>query len=205
VNQPSESSAIPPSWFARPSTDVALDVIGCTLVRQLPNGQILQGVIVETEAYAPGDPAMHAYRRKTARNAVMFGVPGRTYVYLIYGAYHCLNLVTDLEGVPSAVLIRALELETVPPGLELSTKQKLDRLAAGPGKLCQVLHIDRTLTDQPLQPGFPLWVEPRTPEFQQQLEEGNHPITQTTRIGLTQGVDLPWRWYLTNSPAVSKR
>lgn len=205
MNSLFEPAAIPPTWFARSATDVAPDTIGCTLVRHLPDGQILKGLIVETEAYAPGDPAMHAYRRKTVRNAVMFGAPGRTYVYLIYGVYHCLNLVTDLEGVPSAVLIRALELETFPPELELDPQQKRDRLAAGPGKLCQALSIDRTLTDQPLQPGFPLWVEHRTPEFQQALEAGNLHITQTTRIGLTQGVDLPWRWYLTNSPAVSKR
>ncbi|MDX2241740.1 MAG: DNA-3-methyladenine glycosylase [Leptolyngbyaceae cyanobacterium bins.302] len=205
MNNPAEPTAIPPNWFARPAIEVAPACIGCTLVRQFPDGQIFKGLIVETEAYEPGDPACHAYRRKTQRNAVMFGVPGRTYVYRIYGIYHCLNLVTDLDGIPSAVLIRALELKTLPSWLELPTDSKLDRAAAGPGKLCIAFQIDQRLNEQPLQPGSPLWLEPRTPEFQQQLEAGNLHLTQTTRIGLTQGVDLPWRWYLTSSPAVSKR
>lgn len=77
--------AIAPEWFARPSPVVAPDLLGCTLVRQLPDGSTWRGVIVETEAYAPDDPACHAYRRRTARNAVMFGPAGWSYVYLIYG------------------------------------------------------------------------------------------------------------------------
>ncbi|MDX2231615.1 MAG: DNA-3-methyladenine glycosylase [Leptolyngbyaceae cyanobacterium bins.349] len=205
MNISPESSAIPIQWFARSATEVAPDSIGCTLVRKFPNGQILRGRIVEVEAYTPGDPACHAYRRRTARNSVMFGPPGRTYVYLIYGMYHCLNLVTDLDGVPSAVLIRALELDTLPPGIALTPKLKCDRIAAGPGKLCRALAIDQSLNHQVLQPESPLWLEHRPLEFQAQLEAGSLLITQTTRIGLTQGVDLPWRWYLTSSPAVSKR
>lgn len=193
------------SWFARPSTDVAPDTIGCTLVRCLPDGQMIRGLIVETEAYAPGDPACHAYRRRTQRNAVMFGIAGMTYVYRIYGIYHCLNLVTDLDGLPSAVLIRALQLELLPDWIEPKTELKPDRVAAGPGKLCRALKIDESLTAQPLQPGSPLWLEPRTPEFQQQCDRGDRTLTQTTRIGLTQGVELPWRWYLADCPAVSKR
>lgn len=205
MNSPSQFSAIPTTWFARSAIDVAPDSIGCTLVREFPDGQILRGLIVEAEAYTPGDPACHAYRRQTPRNRVMFGAPGRTYIYRIYGIYHCLNLVTDAEGVPSAVLIRALELETLPPWLDLTTNPRPHRVAAGPGKLCLALRIDQALNNQPLQPGSPLWLEPRSPEFQQQLETGTLQLTQTTRIGLTQGVDLPWRWYLTSSPAVSKR
>jgi DNA-3-methyladenine glycosylase len=205
VNLTPSTAAIPLTWFARPSTIVAPDSIGCTLVREFPNGQMLRGLIVETEAYAPGDPACHAYRRRTQRNSVMFGPPGKTYVYRIYGIYHCLNLVTDLDGVPSAVLIRALQLDSFPPGIDLTTQPKLQRIAAGPGKLCLAYQIDQSLNDRPLQPDSPLWLEPRPAEFQQQLEAGVRQLTQTTRIGLTQGVDLPWRWYLANSPAVSKR
>ncbi|HEY9752088.1 MAG TPA: DNA-3-methyladenine glycosylase, partial [Coleofasciculaceae cyanobacterium] len=93
-------------WYSRPATEVAPDLIGCTLVRQMPDGAQLRGLIVETEAYGPDDPACHAYRRKTARNRVMFGPAGRTYVYLIYGIYYCLNVITDLDGLPSAVLLR---------------------------------------------------------------------------------------------------
>lgn len=184
-----------PSALARPSTEVAPALIGCTLVRQLPTGQFLRGTIVETEAYAPGDPAFHAYRRMTGRNQVVFGAAGRAYVYQIYGMYYCLNVVTDCEGIPSAVLIRAVQLECLPIGMETSRKQKLHRLAAGPGKLCRVLQIDRNLNGTVLELGQPLWIERRQQEVA---------IVQTTRIGLSQGVDLPWRWYVQDCPAVSK-
>lgn len=205
MNTASDSSWIPASWFARPATEVAPDSIGCTLVREFPDGQILRGRIVEAEAYTPDDPACHAYRRRTARNEVMFGPPGNTYVYLIYGMYHCLNLVTDLDGVPSAVLVRALELDTIPPWFDRSTQPKLHRVAAGPGKLCRALKIDQSWNAQPLHPSSGIWVEPRTPDMRHHLETGTLQLTQTTRIGLTQGVDLPWRWYLASSAAVSKR
>ncbi len=179
-------------------------MLGCMLVRQLPDGQILRGKIVETEAYAPGDPAFHAYRRLTPRNQVVFGSAGRTYVYLIYGMYHCFNIVTDRDGVPSAVLIRALQLESIPAGIEIDVRQNPLRIAAGPGKLCRALQIDRSLNGILLQPGEPLWLEHRQQEFQQQLDCGAVTIVQTTRIGLSQGIDLPWRWYLRNCPAVSR-
>lgn len=192
-------------WLSRPAVQVAPDLIGCMLVRQLPDRSLVRGLIVETEAYEPNDPACHAYRRQTARNAVMFGPAGMTYVYLIYGMYHCLNIVTDRAGLPSAVLLRALQLETIPLGGDPQQLLKPHRIAAGPGKLCRVLQIDLTLTGLPLQPDRPLWLEHRTPDLQQQLDAGKLSLIQTTRIGLTQGVDLPWRWYLADHPAVSRR
>lgn len=194
---------VEPNWLARPSTEVAPDLLGCTLVRQLPDKQTIRGLIVETEAYAPGDPAFHAYRRRTDRNWVLFGPAGRTYIYLIYGLYHCFNVVTDQDGVPSAVLIRALQLESLPAGVD-GSKQNLLRIAAGPGKLCQVMQIDRSLNGGVLQPSEPLWLEHRGRQFQQQLDCQAVSFVQTTRIGLSQGVDLPWRWYLSNCPAVSR-
>ncbi len=197
------SQIVEPDALARPSTKVAIDLLGCTLVRQLPDGQILRGMIVETEAYAPGDPAFHAYRRVTPRNQVLFGPAGKTYIYLIYGIYHCFNIVTDREGVPSAVLVRALQLETLPVGLDSGAKN-LHKVAAGPGKLCRVLQIDRSLNGIVLQPSEPLWLEHRRQEFQQQLDCQAITIVQTTRIGLSQGIDLPWRWYLHPCPAVSR-
>jgi len=190
-------------WLSRDSKSVAPDLVGCTLVRQMPDGTTLRGLIVETEAYGPGDPAMHAYRRPTARNQVMFGQAGMAYVYLIYGTYHCLNIITDQPGVPSSVLIRALQLDAFPDWIE--PQQKLQRVAAGPGKLCRAFKIDLTLTATPLQPGQALWLEPRHPQFQQQIEDGDISLTQTTRIGLTQGVDLPWRWYLSGCSAISRK
>lgn len=188
---------VEPNWLARPSTEVSPDLVGCILVRQFGDGSQIRGMIVETEAYGPGDPACHAYRRRTPRNEAMFGSAGHTYVYLIYGMYYCLNVVTDAFGVPSAVLIRALQLESVPSWVTPPTLAKTSRLAAGPGKLCNVLQINRSLNSQMLALCQPLWLEHRPPDFVPNL-------VQTTRIGLTKGADLPWRWYLNNCPAVSK-
>lgn len=187
---------VEPCWLARPSTEVAPDLIGCILVRQLTSGEIIRGMIVETEAYGPNDPACHAYRRRTERNWVMFGPAGRIYVYLIYGRYHCLNIVTDQDGVPSAVLIRALQLESFPSWIDPLECAKPHRIAAGPGKLCLALQIDSTLNKQVLEPGQPLWLEHRLSD--------PPALVQTTRIGLTQGAELPWRWYLKDCSAVSK-
>lgn len=203
MNSPTFNQIVEPSWLARPSTEVAPDLLGCKLVRQLPDAQILRGLIVETEAYAPGDPAFHAYRRLTPRNAVLFGAAGRSYVYLIYGVYHCFNVVSDVEGIPSAVLIRALQLESVPVEIESDLKN-LHRLAAGPGKLCRVMQIDRSLNGGILQPGEPLWLEHRGQQFQHQVDSQAITFVQTTRIGISQGVELPWRWYIKNCPAVSR-
>jgi DNA-3-methyladenine glycosylase len=191
-------------WLARPSTSVAPDLIGCTLVRQFPDGGVIRGTIVETEAYGPGDPACHAYTGLTPRSKVMFGPANTSYVYLIYGMYHCLNVVTDLEGVGSAVLIRALQLEAIPAEFAATPPAKQIRLAAGPGKLCKVLKIDKTLNGLSLGADQPLRLEHRSPEFQRAIDSGAINIVQTTRIGITKGIDLPWRWYLGNCTAVSK-
>jgi DNA-3-methyladenine glycosylase len=187
-----------------PATVVAPNLIGCTLVRQLSDDMVLQGIIVETEAYEPDDPAMHAYQRRTLRNRVMFGAAGHAYIYQIYGSYHCLNIVTDQVGVASSVLIRALDLESIPPWIDSQKEKKPHRIAAGPGKLCRVLKIDRTLNGVALQPGQGLWLEQRDPQFDQQLEAGKFTLIQTIRVGLTRGADLPRRWYLSNCPAVSQ-
>jgi len=192
------------AWLGRCATEVAPDLLGCTLVRRWEDGRCIRGRIVEAEAYTPGDPACHAYRRRTARNAVMFGPAGFSYVYLIYGMYHCLNVVTDADGAPSAVLLRALQLETIPPEAN-PRNEKPTRVAAGPGKLCRALDIDLSHTETPLKPGQSLWLEHRSPDLTQAWEDGAIAVTQTTRIGISQGIDHPWRWYVTASPAVSKR
>jgi DNA-3-methyladenine glycosylase len=191
-------------WLARPSTRVAPDLLGCWLVRQFPDGETIRGMIVETEAYAPGDPACHAYRQQTLRNQAMFGRAGISYVYLIYGMYHCFNVVTDAEGVGSAVLIRALQVDAPPVQFATIPEKKQLRLAAGPGKLCKVLSIDRTFSGLPLDAGQALRLEHRSEDFQQAVEEGTINFVQTTRIGITKGIDLPWRWYLGNCAAVSQ-
>ena len=192
-------------WFDRPAIAVAPDLIGCTLVRQLPDGQQLRGIIVETEAYQEGDPACHAYRKQTTRNRIMFGNPGYVYVYLIYGIYHCVNIVTDRDGTASAVLIRALELDIQTLNMiPLKPKEKLKRVAAGPGKLCRAMQIDLNLYGTKLGQNQALWIEHRSIDWQNRLEIDRLKLIQTTRIGLTQGMKLPWRWYLKDCLAVSK-
>ena len=191
-------------WLARPSTSVASDLLGCSLVRQFPNGETIRGTIVETEAYGPGDPACHAYTRRTPRNEAMFGAAGVSYVYLIYGMYHCFNVVTDADGVASGVLIRALQLDVVPKRFLDFPEKVRSRLASGPGKLCKILEIDRTLNALPLAVGEPLRLEHRSAQFQEAIDSGTISIVQTTRIGISQGIDLPWRWYIGNCAAVSR-
>jgi DNA-3-methyladenine glycosylase len=192
-------------WFDRSAVAVAPDLIGCTLVRQLPDGQQLRGIIVETEAYQSGDPACHAYRKQTARNRIMFGDPGYVHVYLIYGIYHCVNVVTDRNGAASAVLIRALELDIKTLNMiPLKPQEKLARVAAGPGKLCRSMQIDLNLYGTKLEQNQALWIEHRSIDWQTMLEIDRLKLIQTTRIGLTQGVELPWRWYLKDCLAVSK-
>lgn len=198
-----DARVISPDWLARPATEVAPDLIGCWLLRSHPDhpDQPPQPCrIVETEAYRAGDPACHAYRKRTARNAVMFGPPGYSYVYLIYGIYHCFNVVVEPDGAPAAVLIRALE--PVPPIPH--DRDKPERVAAGPGKLCRALALDRSHSGLPLTPASGLWLEHRRPADQPLISQPGA-LVQTTRIGLTQGVDLPWRWYLNASASVSKR
>jgi DNA-3-methyladenine glycosylase len=196
---------ISPEWFNRSAVIVAPELIGCTLVRQLPDGQQLRGMIVETEAYQSGDPACHAYRKQTQRNQIMFGDPGYVYVYLIYGMYHCVNVVTDRAGEPSAVLIRALELDQdALKSIPFKPSEKSEKVAAGPGKLCRAMQIDLDLYGTKLELGQAMWVEHRSSECQSKLDAGSIELTQTTRIGITQGMELPWRWYVTDCHAVSK-
>lgn len=183
------------AFFERPAYEVAPDLLGCTLVRRI-DGIEYRGLIVETEAYDATDPACHGYRRKTKRNGAIFGAPCTAYVYLIYGIYHCVNIVTDREDFCSAVLIRAIECDRLPDWS--NPKDKPHRAGSGPGKLCRLLKIDRQLDGITLHPDFDLWLEARSPHFKE-------PIHQTTRIGITQGIDLPWRWYLRDRLSVSRK
>ena len=196
--------AIAPSWFARPAEMVAPELVGCRLVRQLAQGKTLQGLIVETEAYGPTDPACHGFRGKTARNAVMFGPAGVSYVYFIYGRYYCLNVVCDRPGIASAVLIRALWLPCVPQWINRGRVRHDHQVAAGPGRLCRALEIDRSLDGLPFSAGNDLRIAPRSADLAQQLQRYPGWLQQTTRIGLTKAKDWPWRWYLAHCPAVSR-
>ena len=147
-----------PDFYDRPVLEVARDLIGCTLLFDAVGGRI-----VETEAYAPGDRASHSFNGHTARNAVMFGPPGRLYVYFTYGMHFCANLVCEAEGVGAAVLVRALEPAA---GLERMAERRglvahradgtvdLRLLCSGPARLTQALAIGRA------ENGLPAWREP---------------------------------------------
>ena len=188
------------SFYDRPTLKVAIDLIGKVLVRRL-NGRNLAGKIVETETYnGPSDLACHASRGKTPRTAVMFGPPGVSYVYMIYGFYFCLNVVTEAEGHPAAVLIRALEpLENIRTMRTLRHHPLRDtNIASGPGKLCMALSIDKKLNAVDLAAGK-LWIEDR------RLDVGA--IDSGPRIGIDYAGayrDKPWRFYERGNPHVSR-
>lgn len=182
---------LPRSFFSRPTLQAARDLLGQRLVRQI-EGQRLSGRIVEVEAYiGEDDRASHAARGRTARNWPMYGPPGRAYVYFIYGMYHCLNVVTEAEGFPAAVLLRALEpLEGVAAMAARRPGRSLAHLADGPGKLCQALAIDLALNGHDLTSGAALWLEPgpAVPDDQ---------VILTPRIGVIgdqQARAAPWRF-----------
>ncbi|MFQ5593195.1 MAG: DNA-3-methyladenine glycosylase [Anaerolineae bacterium] len=188
------SERIERAFCARATIEVARELLGCRLVRVL-DGQHLSGIITETEAYVgEDDQASHASVGRTARNAVMYGPPGYAYVYLIYGIHHCLNVVTEREGFPAAVLIRALQPEE---GIEIMRRHRPGRpdpeLTNGPGKLCQALHIDRTLNGTDLVAGETLFIERSSPVEKTQ-------IVATPRIGVRgdeAAINAPWRFEVT--------
>jgi DNA-3-methyladenine glycosylase len=151
------------------------------------------GVIVETEAYRPEDPACHAYKGPTMRNRNIFGPPGIAYVYLSYGIHKLLNVVCEPEGVGSAVLIRALRPTEGEHLMELR-RGRARALCNGPGRLTQALGVDLAYDGQDLTSGSLTISDGGTPP------EG---IVETTRIGITRGTDLPWRYLVAGDEHVS--
>lgn len=192
---------LPREFYARPTLSVARELLGQRLVRLL-DGQRLAGRIVEVEAYlSETDQASHARPGRTQRNAPMYGPPGHAYVYFIYGMYYCLNAVTEAEGSPAAVLIRALEpLE----GLEAMRRHRPARsdcdLTSGPGKLCQALAIDRALNRADLCQGDVLWIEADAPI----ADEGAATSPRTGVRGDQRARTAPWRFYIEGHPCLSR-
>jgi DNA-3-methyladenine glycosylase len=181
-------------YLASPEV-VARKLIGKLITHDL-NGERLTGRIIESEAYlGRSDPASHTYGGKTARNAVLFGPPGFSYVYFVYGMHYCLNFSCHVQGEPGGVLIRALEpiagLETMARLRGISGTGKRKLLCSGPGRLCQALGITRakdngvdvTLANSRLQV----------------LDDGSRPasVSVTPRIGISKAVDLPLRFMVT--------
>jgi DNA-3-methyladenine glycosylase len=191
---------LPRSFYSRSTLQVAQDLIGKVLVRDF-DGHLLSGKIVETEAYVgPHDLACHASKGHTPRTSIMFGPAGYAYVYMIYGFYFCLNVVTERKGYPAAVLIRGVEpLESLDFMRELRNNPERDtNIASGPGKLCRAMSIDKRLNGEDLL-GRTLWIEDR------KLDSG--PILSSPRVGVDYAgeyKDKPWRFFLANNPHVSK-
>ena len=179
----------------RPAHAVAPDLLGWHL-----SGVGAGGRIVEVEAYEPDDEASHSFRGPTARNAVMFGPPGRLYVYLIYGIHLCANVVVGPEGRGSAVLIRAVE-PVIGQDVMAARRGTAEprSLGSGPGKVCQALGITRDHDGVDLfDPDSPIRILP--PD-----SEPDRPIRIGPRIGISKAKDRPWRFGFGDSPHLSRR
>lgn len=185
---------LPRSFFARDTRAVARDLLGSYLVHESPWGRTV-GRIVEVEAYCgPEDPASHA-RRRTPRSEVMWGPSGTAYVYFSYGNHSCLNVVTEREGRPGAVLLRALEpVEGVALMRRRRRIQELRLLTSGPGRLTQAMGITLAHNRADLVTG-PLYVA-----------RGPRPraIVATPRIGISSATDRMWRFVVPDSPYLSR-
>jgi DNA-3-methyladenine glycosylase len=182
--------ALTAAFFARPVLAVAPELIGATLLYDGVGGRI-----VEIEAYGPDDPAAHAFRGRDERNKSLFGPPGRAYVYRSYGIHWCLNFVCATDGVPSGILIRAIE-PTI--GLDaMAARRGLDEprlLCSGPGRVCAALGVTRLDDGRPLdRPPFAV-LPPAAP-----VE-----VVAGPRIGISRAADWPWRFGLKGSRFLSK-
>ena len=181
------SSHLPRDFFARPTLQVARDLLGTRLVH-IDDGQRLSGWITETEAYiGEADQACHARAGRTPRTQVMYGPPGHAYVYFTYGMHWCLNFVTEAEGFPAAVLIRAIQpTEGIEVIAARRTPQPATHWTDGPGKLCQALGLDRSHNGLDLcHPASALFLEPAS-----SIPSKN--VTISPRVGLTN-VPEPWK------------
>jgi DNA-3-methyladenine glycosylase len=181
------SNPLPRAFFDRPTLIVAQELLGKFLIRETSHGR-LPARIVDVEAYVgPEDKACHASKGRTKRTEIMFGPPGFTYVYMIYGMYYCLNLVTEREEFPAAILIRGLEIDEVKEG-----GISIIRID-GPGRVCRFLEIDRTDNGIDATLGTTIWIEDRGQKFSR-----NH-IHTLPRIGIDyagEWAKKPWRYCL---------
>ena len=190
-------NVLPKEFYEKHDTlTLAKQLLGCTLVHESIEGRT-SGIIVETEAYLQNDPACHAYSKKSVRNAPMFEGAGVSYVYLIYGLHHCFNIVSGAAGIGEAVLIRALEPSD---GIELMQERRktkdLRNLCSGPAKLAQAMGITRNFNFLSMVSDNFYCLESQNADYQ---------IITTTRIGITQGADLPYRFYIAGNAFVSRK
>jgi DNA-3-methyladenine glycosylase len=189
-------------FYARETLTVARALLGQRLVRCWDGGGRLSGRIVEVEAYVgESDEASHASGGRTARNDLMYGPPGYAYVYFVYGMHHCVNAVTERQGYPAAVLIRALEPVEGIEQMEVNREGRQGReLTNGPAKLCYALGIDLALNGTDLVSGQTLWIERDQPAASVQIDAG-------PRVGVrgdARALSAPWRLWMRGNPYVSR-
>lgn len=191
------SQVLPQDFFAKPAPELARDLIGCVLVHKTPEGTV-SGIIVETEAYSQEDAASHSYRGETPRNSVMFGPAGHAYVYFTYGMHYCFNVVSGHKGHGQAVLLRALQPLDGIDLMRQRRKQSPDKhLCNGPAKLVQAMGISKQDYGKPLFEGD-LYISGRS------KDDVHVQISQGPRIGISKAIDVPWRFWLTDSTFISK-
>jgi DNA-3-methyladenine glycosylase len=196
----SQPTPLPRGFYLRDPAVVARDLLGKRLLRETSSG-MCGGRIVEVEAYlSRRDPACHASRGMTQRNAAMFGPAGHAYIYMIHSRW-CLNAVTEPEGVPSAILIRAVEPRE---GIELMHQRRgtdiVRDLARGPARLCEALAIDRTYNGWDLTAGRDLWIAEDPDVHSHKLR-----IARSGRIGISSAQRRLLRFFLAENRFVSGR
>ena len=186
---------LPRSFYARASTEVAPALLGQILVRALPDGTRAAARIVEVEAYGPDDPASHAFRGKTPRNAAMFGPAGHLYVYFTYGMHFCMNAVCGRVGEGAAVLLRAGEpLEGVEGMRARRRREQALELCSGPGRFTQAFGVTRSEDGADLVDGGSLWVE---------RASRSEAIRTGIRVGVRE-TTRSWRYWLEGNSFVSR-
>ncbi|QXJ20051.1 DNA-3-methyladenine glycosylase [Actinomadura graeca] len=189
---------LPRDFFDRPVEQVAPSLLGQVLRHRAPGGETAVR-LTEVEAYAgPLDPASHAYRGRTQRNAVMFGPPGFAYVYFTYGMHFCMNLVCGPDGTSSAVLLRAGEIVAGEEAARARRPRSSVRdLARGPARLCQALGIARDQNGLDVcSPDGPLTVHAGEPADPALIRTG-------PRTGVNGAKEVPWRFWIDGDPSVS--
>ena len=194
---------LPREFYTRSDVlEIARDLLGKKLVVPNRTGSRVAGIIVETEAYrGPEDRASHAYNgRRTQRTETMYGIGGTAYVYFVYGMHNQFNVVTNVEGLPHAILVRAVEPSE---GLDIMRHRRRGRseyeLTSGPGRLCLAMGIDRKLDKADLL-GDRVWIEEGASISPRQIARG-------PRVGIDyaeEWIKKPWRFWIKDNPFVSR-
>ncbi len=189
---------LPRTFYQRNTVDVAQDLLGKIVVRQL-NGHLLMGRIVETEAYTCFDPACHGFKGPSVRTQALFGPVGHAYIYFIYGMHYAFNVVARDKQTPGGgVLIRALEpLQGIEYMQKLRKLHEIKNLTNGPGKLAQALHITKTLYGIDLTKKGDLYL----------IDDGHvaEKTKATKRIGISKGQESLWRFIIPSNSFISRK